>query len=220
MGAAGSNTEDGNLFVGPADGKALPNPIGGRMVTKVRGEDTGSAYSIHDNTIPPGSPGPRPHLHRCHVEAFYVLEGELTVRVGTRKITAPAGSFVKGAARCRPPTLEPWDAAYQGAAHVLPCGYGALLRRGSRGAHAATGYTYRSGCPGEALGLHREVRLRVRGVPNGVVGSAYLARTQGRHRQRPNLLPGGRVPHRCIESHPLGHRVASFNDGSPYVDHG
>jgi quercetin dioxygenase-like cupin family protein len=88
------STEDGGLFVGPEDGKALPNPIGGRMVVKVRDEDTAGAYSVHDNTIPPGSPGPRPHIHRNHEEAFYVLEGELTVRVGARKITAPAGSFV------------------------------------------------------------------------------------------------------------------------------
>jgi quercetin dioxygenase-like cupin family protein len=86
--------EDGGLFVGPGDGEALPNPIGGRMVVKIRDEDTVGAYSIHDNTIPPGSPGPRPHIHRHHEEAFYVLEGELTVRVGQRKITAPAGSFV------------------------------------------------------------------------------------------------------------------------------
>jgi mannose-6-phosphate isomerase-like protein (cupin superfamily) len=87
-------TEGGGIFVGPDDGKALPNPIGGRMVVKVRDEDTGGGYSIHDNTIPPGSPGPLPHLHRYHDEAFYVLEGTLTVRVGTRKITAPVGSFV------------------------------------------------------------------------------------------------------------------------------
>src|ERR687894_2359200 len=87
-------TEDGSLFVGPADGKALPNPIGGGMVARIRDEGTAGAYSVHDNTIPPGSPGPRPHRHRRHEEAFYVLEGELTVRVGLRKIVAPAGSFV------------------------------------------------------------------------------------------------------------------------------
>lgn len=87
-------TGDGGLLVGPDDGKLLANPIGGRMVIKVRDEDTGGAYSIHDNTIPPGSPGPRPHIHRDHDEAFYVLEGELTARVGPRTITAPTGSFV------------------------------------------------------------------------------------------------------------------------------
>jgi quercetin dioxygenase-like cupin family protein len=86
--------EDGGLFVAPSDGKVITNPIGGRMGLKIRAEDTGGAYSIHDNTIPPGSPGPRPHLHRHHEEVFYVLEGELTVRIGPRTITAPAGSFV------------------------------------------------------------------------------------------------------------------------------
>jgi quercetin dioxygenase-like cupin family protein len=82
------------IFVGPADGKELTNPIGGGMVVKIRDEDTAGAYSVHDNTIPPGSPGPRPHFHRHHEEAFYVLEGELTVRVGSSKIVAPVGSFV------------------------------------------------------------------------------------------------------------------------------
>jgi hypothetical protein len=99
-------TEDGGLFVGPDDGKALTNPIGGRMVAKVRDEDTGGAYSIHDNTIPPGSPGPRPHIHRFHEEAFYVLEGEQTVRVGLRTITAPAGSswWYRGVSSTNPRT--------------------------------------------------------------------------------------------------------------------
>ena len=87
-------TEHGGVFVGPADGKVLTNPIGGAMVAKVRDSGTAGAYSVYDNTIPPGAPGPRPHLHRGHEEAFYVLEGELTMRVGPRKIVAPAGSFV------------------------------------------------------------------------------------------------------------------------------
>jgi quercetin dioxygenase-like cupin family protein len=82
------------IFVGPEEGKDLTNPIGGGMVVKIRDEDTTGAYSVHDNIIPPGSPGPRPHLHRHHEETFYVLEGELTVKIGPRKIEAPAGSFV------------------------------------------------------------------------------------------------------------------------------
>jgi hypothetical protein len=60
------NIEDGGLFVGPDGGKALPNPIDGRMVIKICDEDTSGAYSIHDNTIPPNSPRPRPHIHRYH----------------------------------------------------------------------------------------------------------------------------------------------------------
>lgn len=88
------SNEDVGTFVGPGDGEVLINPIGGRMVVKIRDGDTADAYSVHDNVIPPGSPGPRPHLHRNYEETFYVLEGELTVRIGPRRITAPAGSFV------------------------------------------------------------------------------------------------------------------------------
>jgi mannose-6-phosphate isomerase-like protein (cupin superfamily) len=88
------SNEGAGIFVGPDEGKVLTNPIGGRMSIKLRDEDTAGGYSVHDNVIPPGSPGPRPHLHRDHEEAFYVLEGALHVRVGPRTITAPAGSFV------------------------------------------------------------------------------------------------------------------------------
>lgn len=80
--------------VGPEEGRVLVNPIGGRMVLKVTDAMTAGAYSIHDNILPPHSPGPRPHLHRLHEEAFYVLSGELTVRAGGETLQAGAGSFV------------------------------------------------------------------------------------------------------------------------------
>jgi quercetin dioxygenase-like cupin family protein len=87
-------TDDGALFVGPDEGRVISNPIGGRMVVKVRDADTGGAYSVHDNIIPAGSPGPRPHIHHNHEEAFYVLEGELTLRVGASTFSAAPGSFL------------------------------------------------------------------------------------------------------------------------------
>src|SRR5215218_9359995 len=102
--------ESEGLFVRPDEGKALPNPIGGRMMVKVRDGDTGGSFSVHDNFIPAGSPGPRPHLHRDHEETFYVLEGELTARVGERGITAPVGSFVvipRGVHQPSNPETEP-----------------------------------------------------------------------------------------------------------------
>ena len=162
--------KDEAIFVGPEDGNNLTNPIGGGMVLKVRDEDTAGANSVHDNTIPPGSPGPRPHLHRDHEEAFYVLEGELTVRVGPRTIKAPAGSFVVVP---RGVVHQPSNSgADQGVARLLPGGDGQLLRGGGRGAHPAASDARRSGGPGEAGGLHQEVRLRVRRVRAGaIVGS-------------------------------------------------
>jgi hypothetical protein len=82
-------TEDGGIFVGPHEGKSLPNPVGGQMVVKVRDEDTAGAYSMYDNTIPAGSPAPRPHIHRHQEEAFYVLEGELTGGWGRARSRLP-----------------------------------------------------------------------------------------------------------------------------------
>lgn len=82
------------LLVGPEDGKHIINPLGGAMTIKLRDQDTAGAYSIHENVIPGGSPGPRPHIHHHHEEVFYVLEGAISVRIGTRDIRASAGSFV------------------------------------------------------------------------------------------------------------------------------
>ena len=52
--------ESEGLFVGPDEGKVIPNPVGGRMVVKVRDGDTGGSFSVHDNVIPAGSPVPCP----------------------------------------------------------------------------------------------------------------------------------------------------------------
>ncbi len=43
-----------------------------------------------------GERGADPHVHREHLDAFYVLEGELTFRIGPdiERVTAPAGTFV------------------------------------------------------------------------------------------------------------------------------
>src|SRR6266516_6660172 len=43
-----------------------------------------------------GEPGPDPHVHHQHVDAFYVVEGELKFGVGpaVAPVKAPAGTFV------------------------------------------------------------------------------------------------------------------------------
>jgi mannose-6-phosphate isomerase-like protein (cupin superfamily) len=43
----------------------------------------------------PGGPAPPMHLHRRHVESFYVLEGELTFTVAGRELRAGAGTWVQ-----------------------------------------------------------------------------------------------------------------------------
>src|SRR6266566_69911 len=44
----------------------------------------------------PGERGPDPHVHHRHVDAFYVLEGELVFGLGPElaRVQAPAGTFV------------------------------------------------------------------------------------------------------------------------------
>ena len=42
----------------------------------------------------PGYDGPPPHVHRQHVDAFYVLEGELSFELEGQQVDAPAGTFV------------------------------------------------------------------------------------------------------------------------------
>jgi quercetin dioxygenase-like cupin family protein len=77
----------------------------------------------------PGSPSPPPHLHRRHVESFYVLEGEMTFTAGGRELRAEAGSWVQV-----PPGV-PHAFAFPSNhsvhflnVHTPSCGFGVFLR--------------------------------------------------------------------------------------------
>ena len=56
------------------------------------GQDTDGMYAMWEAIVPPGG-GPPPHRHSREVEAFYVLEGELTFRRDSDTYVAGAGSF-------------------------------------------------------------------------------------------------------------------------------
>ena len=45
-------------------------------------------------TLEPGKTGARPHTHRVHADVFYVLQGELELRLGDETVRVPAGSCV------------------------------------------------------------------------------------------------------------------------------
>jgi len=86
------------------------------------------AIGISEAVGEPGSPSPPPHLHRRHVESFYVLEGELTFTAGGRELRAEAGSWVQV-----PPGV-PHTFAFTGGEtrflnlHTPSCGYGDFVR--------------------------------------------------------------------------------------------
>ena len=72
-------------------GMVIPGPTGQRMIVKVSGTASRGAYSLIEYSHSPGAPGPPPHVHREHEEAFFVLEGQLTLAVGPDTITVPTG---------------------------------------------------------------------------------------------------------------------------------
>jgi quercetin dioxygenase-like cupin family protein len=73
----------GPSFWGPGD----------RYTFLVTGEQSGGAYFIMEALVPPGG-GPPPHTHENEEESFYVLEGQLHIRVEDRVIEASAGDFI------------------------------------------------------------------------------------------------------------------------------
>ena len=72
-------------------GMAIPGPTGQRMTVKISGAASRGAYSLIEYSHAAGAPGPPPHIHLHHEEAFYVIEGELTLAVGTAIVTLRAG---------------------------------------------------------------------------------------------------------------------------------
>jgi quercetin dioxygenase-like cupin family protein len=58
------------------------------------GEDTGGEYSLFEALVPPKDPGPPPHIHKNEDEAFYVLEGEFSVFLGSEEFRAKPGDFI------------------------------------------------------------------------------------------------------------------------------
>src|SRR5687767_7832480 len=78
----------------------IRKPAQGRTVAVVgdvyrflaTGGDTDGKYALWETIVPPGG-GPPPHVHSREEEGFYVLEGEITFRVGDQRLVATAGMF-------------------------------------------------------------------------------------------------------------------------------
>ena len=81
----------------PGEGEVLSGGSGRAELKAVR-ETTGGAFSMSETTVAPGFPGPPPHVHRAMYDAFYVLDGTLTLLVGDETVEAQAGTFA-----CAPP---------------------------------------------------------------------------------------------------------------------
>ena len=69
--------------------------LGSLLIVKATGEQTGGAFGLIDNLMPPGAGSPY-HLHHKEDEAFYLVEGEMTFYVGDERIKAESGAWVYG----------------------------------------------------------------------------------------------------------------------------
>src|SRR5262245_22914564 len=67
--------------------------VGDLYTILASGDDTGGAYALIHALVPPGG-GPPPHIHRRDDEAFYVLEGEVTIHADGQSTTATAGTWI------------------------------------------------------------------------------------------------------------------------------
>lgn len=75
----------------PDDGLSI-DWLGQRVRLPIRTSDTSGRFSAQLGTIQPNFFNP-PHVHTREDEVFYVLEGELTLRVADRKLTLHAGEL-------------------------------------------------------------------------------------------------------------------------------
>lgn len=58
------------------------------------GKHTDGAWSLMDYTAPPEFAGPAPHYHKVTMEAFYILEGQLSLVVDGVSTEATPGQLV------------------------------------------------------------------------------------------------------------------------------
>ena len=86
-------TAHGDLLHRPADAGELYLGPGDIYRFLVTGAETGGSYFAMEAIVPPGG-GPPPHIHRNEDETFYVVEGESSILLGDRWVTAGPGDFV------------------------------------------------------------------------------------------------------------------------------
>lgn len=81
------------LILNPGGGRPIA-VSGARLLLKLASETTDNRLSITEYELPPQFPGPPPHQHKIFEHAWYVLEGDLTVRLNEKILTLTKGSFI------------------------------------------------------------------------------------------------------------------------------
>ena len=82
------------VVVAPGEGRFIAvGSSGAGVMVKVSEAETGDLCTVWEARVGPGTVGAGPHWHRGRDEFFYVLEGEMTLRIGDEEQAARAGTF-------------------------------------------------------------------------------------------------------------------------------
>jgi uncharacterized cupin superfamily protein len=82
------------VVVPPGAGRFIAVGSAGTGVTvKASTAETGGLCTVWEGQVPAGTVGAGPHYHRGRDEFFYVLEGELVLRIDDESHIAGAGTF-------------------------------------------------------------------------------------------------------------------------------
>jgi mannose-6-phosphate isomerase-like protein (cupin superfamily) len=87
-----TRTAEDAYFLEPREGQTVWF-LSNRITVKATAASTGGAYGLVESLIAPGFSPPL-HVHHREDEAFWLLEGDVTMRCGDRTFRAQPGSFV------------------------------------------------------------------------------------------------------------------------------
>jgi mannose-6-phosphate isomerase-like protein (cupin superfamily) len=82
------------LIVPRDEGTVVRRRFGEQTVIKATEAETKGAYAVRENAVPAGYAGVPYHIHHTAEEAFYILEGQMTLYTPDGPREAPAGTFV------------------------------------------------------------------------------------------------------------------------------
>jgi quercetin dioxygenase-like cupin family protein len=77
----------------PGGGTQVRNPVGGNLVFKLGGSQSGGATNVLETSAAPAE-GPPLHFHENQDEWLYVLSGTFRFRLEDKVAPAPPGTFV------------------------------------------------------------------------------------------------------------------------------
>lgn len=87
---------DAGTVTHTTDARRFTSPANEDVVVLEAGDGSPDSFDLLEMTVPPG-PGVTPlHIHHDNDEGFYVLEGELTVRIEDETHVLEAGEYALG----------------------------------------------------------------------------------------------------------------------------